>query len=59
MAEGPALAAELIEYCRSHLAHYKAPRSIDFRAQLPRHDTGKIYTRLLKDEYLAARSAGP
>jgi long-chain acyl-CoA synthetase len=56
---GPALAAELIEYCRSHLAHYKAPRSIDFRVQLPRHDTGKIYTRLLKDEYLAARSAGP
>jgi fatty-acyl-CoA synthase len=55
---GPELAAELIDFCRRHLAHYKAPRSIDFRAQLPRHDTGKIYTRLLRNEYLAARSAG-
>jgi acyl-CoA synthetase (AMP-forming)/AMP-acid ligase II len=55
MAEaGAALASELIALCRSRLAHYKAPRSIDFRAQLPRHDTGKIYTRLLKDEYLRA-----
>jgi long-chain acyl-CoA synthetase len=49
---GAALANELIALCRSRLAHYKAPRSIDFRAELPRHDTGKIYTRLLKDEYL-------
>jgi acyl-CoA synthetase (AMP-forming)/AMP-acid ligase II len=55
---GPELAAELIEFCRRHLAHYKAPRSIDFRAQLPRHDTGKIYTRLLRNEYLATRGAG-
>jgi len=54
---GPALAAELIEFCRGRLAHYKAPRAVDFRAQLPRHDTGKIYTRLLKEEYLRGRSA--
>jgi long-chain acyl-CoA synthetase len=53
---GEALAAELIALCRERLAHYKAPRSIDFRAELPRHDTGKIYTRLLKDEYLRLRS---
>ena len=52
-AAGPALAGELIAFCRVHLAHFKAPKSIDFRAHLPRHDTGKIYTRLLKDEYLA------
>jgi len=58
-AAGPQLAAELIAFCRSHLAHYKAPRSIDFRSELPRHDTGKIYTRLLKAEYLAARAGGP
>ena len=31
--------------------------SIDFRQELPRHDTGKIYTRLLKSEYLSALSA--
>jgi len=45
------LSAELIEYCRAHLAHYKAPRSIDYEADLPRHETGKLYKRLLRDRY--------
>ncbi|MBX6766771.1 MAG: acyl-CoA synthetase [Actinomadura rubrobrunea] len=48
---GPDLEAELIAYCRDRLAHYKCPRSVDFRAELPRHPTGKLYKRLLKDEY--------
>jgi len=52
---GAALAAELIAYCRARLAHYKAPKRIDFREQLPRHDTGKIYTRLVKEEYLKGK----
>ncbi|GAA2610591.1 acyl-CoA synthetase [Actinomadura fulvescens] len=57
---GPALEAELIAYCRDHLAHYKCPRSVDFRAELPRHPTGKLYKRLLKDEYWRAeRPAAP
>ncbi|MFC7107774.1 hypothetical protein ACFQQB_49740 [Nonomuraea rubra] len=52
MAEaGPALEAELIAYCREQLAHYKCPKSVDFRAELPRHPTGKLYKRLLRDEY--------
>ncbi len=56
MAEaGPELEAELIEYCRARLAHYKCPKSVDFRAELPRHPTGKLYKRLLKDEYWPAR----
>jgi acyl-CoA synthetase (AMP-forming)/AMP-acid ligase II len=46
-----ALANELIQYCRSQLADVKCPRSIDFRVELPRHPTGKLYKRLLKDEY--------
>jgi acyl-CoA synthetase (AMP-forming)/AMP-acid ligase II len=50
---GPALAAELIAYCKEHLAGLKCPRTIDFRAELPRHPTGKLYKRLLKDEYWA------
>ena len=33
------------------LADIKSPRTIDFRAELPRHPTGKLYKRLLKDEY--------
>ena len=52
--EAAALAGELIRYCREHLADVKCPRSIDFRTELPRHPTGKLYKRLLKDEYWAA-----
>ncbi len=52
-----ALAAELIEYCRANLAHYKCPRQVDFRPELPRHDNGKLYKRLLRDEYRAAAAA--
>ncbi|MGJ6961940.1 acyl-CoA synthetase [Streptosporangium sp. G11] len=53
---GPELEAELIEYCRSQLALYKCPRSVDFREELPRHPTGKLYKRLLRDEYWPAGS---
>ncbi len=52
MAEaGPALATELMEFCQRQLAKFKCPRSIDFDAELPRHPTGKLYKRLLKDRY--------
>jgi len=48
-----ALERELVAYCREHLADVKCPRTIDFREELPRHPTGKLYKRLLKDEYWA------
>jgi long-chain acyl-CoA synthetase len=48
---GPALAEELILFCRGHLAHLKCPRSVDFEEQLPRLPTGKLYKRLLRDRY--------
>lgn len=51
--EAALLERELIAYCRSQLADVKCPRSVDFRAELPRHPTGKLYKRLLKDEYWA------
>ncbi|MBR0553099.1 acyl-CoA synthetase [Stakelama marina] len=51
---GPELAAELTDFCRANLSHVKTPRRIDFRAELPRHATGKLYKRLLRDEYRAA-----
>ena len=57
-SEAATLAAELIRYCRSHLADVKCPRSVDFRPELPRHPTGKLYKRLLKDEYWAAAERG-
>jgi len=50
---GPELERELIAYCRERLADVKCPRSVDFRPELPRHPTGKLYKRLLKDEYWA------
>ena len=53
----PELAMELMEYCRDQLSHVKCPRSVDFREELPRHPTGKLYKRLLKDEYWAKAGA--
>jgi long-chain acyl-CoA synthetase len=55
---GPDLERELIAYCREQLAAFKCPRSVDFRSELPRHPTGKLYKRLLRDEYWKDR-AGP
>lgn len=52
---GPELAAELVAFCRSRLADVKCPRSVDFREELPRHPTGKLYKRILKDEYWQGR----
>jgi long-chain acyl-CoA synthetase len=49
----PELAEELRAYLREHIAHYKVPRVIDFRPELPRLPTGKLYKRHLRDEYLA------
>jgi len=46
-----AFAAELHEWTRARLSGVKTPRQIDFRAELPRHATGKLYKRLLRDEY--------
>jgi long-chain acyl-CoA synthetase len=39
------------------LAKIKCPRSVDFEAELPRHPTGKLYKRLLKDRYWGDRKS--
>jgi acyl-CoA synthetase (AMP-forming)/AMP-acid ligase II len=52
-AAGPEMAAELMDYCRAHLSPIKCPRSIDFEAELPRHETGKLYKREIRDRYWA------
>jgi fatty-acyl-CoA synthase len=49
--EAHAAEAELLEFCRSQLAHYKCPRSVDFLASLPRTGTGKILKRDLRKKY--------
>ena len=48
---GPATEAELIAFCRQHLAHLKCPRSIDFEDDFPRLPTGKLYKTALRDRY--------
>ncbi len=53
-AAGPALAEELIAYCRANLSHIKCPKTVDFEAELPRHPTGKLYKRLLRERYWPA-----
>ncbi len=54
---GPALADELIAYCREHLSPIKCPRSVDFDPELPRHPTGKLYKRLIRDRYWGKRDS--
>ncbi len=43
--------AALLTYAREKLSGVKIPRRIDFLEALPRHDTGKLYKRLLRDQY--------
>jgi long-chain acyl-CoA synthetase len=54
---GPALEKELIEYCKERISAIKCPRTVDFMAELPRHPTGKLYKRLLKDRYWGNRES--
>ena len=46
---------ELIEHCRSLLAHYKCPRSVEFLDSLPKTGTGKILKRDLRKKYWQGR----
>jgi fatty-acyl-CoA synthase len=45
--------AELIEFCRSRLAHYKCPQSIEFCESLPKNAMGKVLKRELRKKYQA------
>jgi long-chain acyl-CoA synthetase len=52
---GPALADEIIVFCKDKLAKYKCPKSIDFVDTLPRDPNGKLYKRKLRDPYWQGR----
>jgi acyl-CoA synthetase (AMP-forming)/AMP-acid ligase II len=47
--------AELIEWCREKLAHYKCPTSVEFRSELARTATGKLQKYLLRAPYWEGR----
>lgn len=42
---------EIITFCRENIAHYKAPKSVDFIDELPKTGSGKIYKKGLRDKY--------
>jgi fatty-acyl-CoA synthase len=46
--EANATAEEVIAFCRAHLAHFKAPRTVIFGA-LPKTSTGKIQKFVLRE----------
>ena len=49
--EQHATEAEIIQFCKDRIAHYKAPKSIDFVDTLPRTGSGKIHKKCLRDKY--------
>ncbi len=54
----PALTSDdLLKYCREHLTNYKVPREVEFRAELPKSNVGKILRRELRDEAKKRRTS--
>jgi acyl-CoA synthetase (AMP-forming)/AMP-acid ligase II len=45
---------ELIAYCKERLAGFKAPTSVEFRAELARTATGKLQKFKLREPYWSA-----
>lgn len=49
----PGMAAaetEIVAHCRTHLSAYKVPRSVEFRAELPKTAVGKVLRRQIAEE---------
>ncbi|MGO8988983.1 MAG: long-chain-fatty-acid--CoA ligase [bacterium] len=49
-ARGKISEEEIIEFCKKNLAHYKVPKIIEFRGELPKTDVGKVSRRELREE---------
>jgi len=47
---------EIITFCRDRMAHFKAPRSVEFIDVLPKTATGKVQKFALRDPYWAGHS---
>jgi fatty-acyl-CoA synthase len=50
--------AELLEFCRSRIAHFKCPRSIEFLEGLPKTATGKVLKKGLRQKYWSENQTG-
>ena len=49
-ARGKISEEEVVEFCRKKLAHYKVPKIVEFRGELPKTDVGKVSRRELREE---------
>jgi long-chain acyl-CoA synthetase len=49
-ARGKVSEEEVMDFCRQNLAHYKVPRIVEFRGELPKTDVGKVSRRELREE---------
>jgi len=49
-ARGKVSEEDMMIYCKENLAHYKVPKIIEFRGELPKTDVGKISRRELREE---------
>jgi len=56
---GEATEKEIIDYCRSHLADYKCPKSVRIVKEIPKGPTGKLLKRELAKQFKSASSAEP
>jgi long-chain acyl-CoA synthetase len=46
---------DVMNFCKKHLARYKAPRSVEFVDALPKNPQGKILKRELRERYWQGR----
>ncbi|MBW1848068.1 MAG: AMP-binding protein [Deltaproteobacteria bacterium] len=49
-ARGKISEEEIAEFCKQNMAHYKVPKIIEFRGELPKTDVGKVSRRELREE---------
>jgi long-chain acyl-CoA synthetase len=51
-ARGRVSEEEIMKYCSEHMAHYKCPRIVEFRGEVPKTDVGKVSRRELREDEL-------
>jgi long-chain acyl-CoA synthetase len=51
-ARGRVSEAEIMKYCTENMAHYKCPRIVEFRGEVPKTDVGKVSRRELREDEL-------
>jgi long-chain acyl-CoA synthetase len=49
-ARGKLSEEDIIDYCKENLAHYKIPKVVEFRGEIPKTDVGKVSRRELREE---------